>query len=122
MPSSNAHFSKQLSSTYKLKISICIINFVSDTQYANFVQIFLLSLLNFYFIRCILNDSMIEIVIDQNRIVKVSKCKANSVMLFGLRMLSVCQLYDTKSCDICRDVKVGFKVLEVRINILFSGH
>lgn len=121
MPSSKAHFSKRSSSTHKSKTSVYLVNFASDTQSANFVKISLSSLLNFCCVRCVLNGSTVEIAIDRNRIVKVSKCKANGVMLFGPMILSVCQLNDTEDCDICRGVRVGFKLFEVRINTLFGG-
>ena len=39
---------------------------------------------------------------------------------FGPMMLNVCRLYDTRGCNICRGVRLGFEVFEVRINILFG--
>lgn len=64
---------------------------------------------------------MVKIAIDWNKIVEISKCKANGIMLFGLMILNICLLHNTESCDICKGVRVGFKMFKVKINILFGG-
>lgn len=51
---------------------------------------------------------------------KVSKCKANNVILFDLIILSIYQLYNTKDCNIYKGVRIDFKIFEVKIKILFS--
>lgn len=51
---------------------------------------------------------------------KVSKCKANSIILFDPMILNIYQLYNTKDCNIYRDMKIDFKIFEVKIKILFS--
>lgn len=122
MPLSKTHFSKRLLSIYKSKTSVYLVNFALEIQLANLVKIYLSFLLSFYCVRCVLNSFVVEIAIDRNKIVRVSKCKPNGVILFNPMILNVCRLSNTGGCDICKGMRVSFKVFYVRINILFSGH
>lgn len=45
-----------------------------------------------------------------------------NVILFSLIMLNLCQFYNTRDYNIRRGIRLGFKVLKMRINIVFGRY
>lgn len=81
---------------------------------------FLLFLLKFYYIKCVFHDFMVKIAIIWNKIVEICKYKANNIIVFGPIRLNICQLYNIEDYNICINIKINFKILKIRNNILFG--